>query len=73
MTLIVSFALADQGSVYSAGFGALGLGPKTLESQLVRRIDKLESEGVTRIRAGWGWAAAVRGAFPLACSTPCIR
>lgn len=47
--------------MYSAGFGAVGLGPKLLESTFVRRIDKLEGEGVTRIRAGFGWAAAVRG------------
>lgn len=57
----LSLDAADQGSVYSAGFGALGLGPKTLESQIVRRIDSLEDQGISRIRAGWGWAAAVRG------------
>ncbi|ORY79291.1 regulator of chromosome condensation 1/beta-lactamase-inhibitor protein II [Leucosporidium creatinivorum] len=57
-----SFALVldDKGSVYSAGYGALGLGPKTLESQIVRRLDTLEDRGITRIRAGWGWATAVR-------------
>lgn len=52
---------ADKGSVYSAGYGALGLGPKTIESQIVRRLDTLEDQGITRIRAGWGWATAVRG------------
>lgn len=47
--------------MYSAGFGALGLGPNTLESTAVRRIDALEGRSVNRIRAGWGWAAAVKG------------
>jgi hypothetical protein len=47
--------------VYSAGLGALGIGVKTLESTFVQRIDTLEGKGISRIRAGWGWAAAVRG------------
>ncbi|GAA5867271.1 hypothetical protein JCM3774_002395 [Rhodotorula dairenensis] len=61
-----SFALAldDRGSVYSAGFGALGLGESTLRSETTRRIEALEGEGIGRIRAGWGYAAAVRDAGP---------
>lgn len=47
--------------MYSAGFGALGLGRDVLESQLVRRIESLEGQGITRIRAGYGGALAVRG------------
>lgn len=53
----------DKGSVYAAGFGALGLGREHLESQLVRRIDALEGKGITRIRAGYGAAIAIRGTF----------
>ncbi|TNY22351.1 putative Uvb-resistance protein uvr8 [Rhodotorula diobovata] len=57
-----SFALAldDRGSVYSAGFGALGLGAGTLHSMVPQRVERLEGAGVSRIRAGWGHAAAVR-------------
>ncbi|KAL8286415.1 hypothetical protein RQP46_004432 [Phenoliferia psychrophenolica] len=55
-----SLLLDDEGSVYSAGFGALGLGAETLESAAVQRIPSLE--GITRIRAGFGWAAAIRDA-----------
>ncbi|SCZ93223.1 BZ3500_MvSof-1268-A1-R1_Chr6-2g08539 [Microbotryum saponariae] len=59
-----SFAIVldDRGSVYSAGYGALGLGSSTLESTTVQRIDALEGCGITRIRAGWGWATAIRDA-----------
>ncbi|GAA5968733.1 hypothetical protein JCM11641_000713 [Rhodosporidiobolus odoratus] len=57
-----SFLLDDRGSVYSCGYGALGLGKDTLQSLKPRRIDKLEGEGVSRISAGWGYAAAVRDA-----------
>ncbi|GAA5975842.1 hypothetical protein JCM10908_005298 [Rhodotorula pacifica] len=59
-----SFALAldDRGSVYSAGYGALGLGESGLRSAKPRRIEALEGEGIGRIRAGWGYAAAVRDA-----------
>ncbi|BGP54430.1 hypothetical protein JCM8202v2_002009 [Rhodotorula sphaerocarpa] len=61
-----SFALAldDRGSVYSAGFGALGLGASLLRSERPRRIDALEGQDIARIRAGWGYAAAVRDAGP---------
>ncbi|EGU12704.1 putative Uvb-resistance protein uvr8 [Rhodotorula toruloides ATCC 204091] len=57
-----SFALAldDRGSVYSAGYGALGLGKDTLQLQKPQRIDSLEGAGIDRIRAAWGYAAAVR-------------
>lgn len=54
---------ADRGSVYSAGYGALGLGPDVLQAKKPQRIEELEDEGIGRIRAGWGYAAAVRGAF----------
>ncbi|GAA5928361.1 hypothetical protein JCM10213_005716 [Rhodosporidiobolus nylandii] len=57
-----SLVLDDQGSVYSAGYGALGLGKDAVRSLKARRIDALEGEGVSRIRAGWGYAAAVRDA-----------
>lgn len=39
------------------------MGQKTIESKFVKRVETLEGEGCTRIRAGWGWAAAVRGTF----------
>ncbi|BGP38417.1 hypothetical protein JCM10450v2_002362 [Rhodotorula kratochvilovae] len=57
-----SFALAldDRGSVYSAGFGALGLGQGTLSAATPQRVEQLEGAGVARVRAGWGYAAAVR-------------
>ncbi|GAA5921507.1 hypothetical protein JCM3775_003080 [Rhodotorula graminis] len=57
-----SFALAldDRGSVYSAGYGALGLGQGVLHSAAPRRVEHLEGAGVSRIRAGSGYAAAVR-------------
>ncbi|KAK4702873.1 hypothetical protein P7C70_g3350, partial [Phenoliferia sp. Uapishka_3] len=57
-----SLLLDDHGSVYSAGFGALGLGSEVLESHAVQRIPSLE--GISRIRAGWGWAVAVRDKGP---------
>ncbi|GAA5998340.1 RCC1 domain-containing protein [Rhodotorula paludigena] len=59
-----SFALAldDRGSVYSAGYGALGLGMDVLQARKPQRIEELEDEGISRIRAGWGYAAAVRDA-----------
>ncbi|GAA5951146.1 hypothetical protein JCM8115_005068 [Rhodotorula mucilaginosa] len=61
-----SFALAldDRGSVYTAGFGALGLGASVLRSPRPRRVDALEGQGIERIRAGWGYAAAIRDAGP---------
>ncbi|KAM0755142.1 RCC1/BLIP-II [Meredithblackwellia eburnea MCA 4105] len=55
----ISILLDDEGHVYSAGFGALGLGSETLSSLEVKLIPGLE--GITRIRAGWGWAVAIRG------------
>ncbi|GAA5821445.1 hypothetical protein JCM3770_007085 [Rhodotorula araucariae] len=62
-----SFALAldDHGSVYSAGYGALGLGAPasattTPSTTTPARIERLEGAGVKRIRAGWGYGAAVR-------------
>lgn len=55
-----SLTIPGRGSVYSAGFGAIGLGPQHLESSFVQRVETLEGEGITRIRAGWGWSAAVR-------------
>ncbi|GAA5849583.1 hypothetical protein JCM8547_000504 [Rhodosporidiobolus lusitaniae] len=57
-----SLVLDDQGSVSSAGFGAVGLGKSTLNSLKPQLIEALEGEGVSRIRAGWGYAAAVRDA-----------
>ncbi|GAA5885643.1 hypothetical protein JCM6882_007509 [Rhodosporidiobolus microsporus] len=57
-----SLVLDDRGSVYSAGFGALGLGRETLSTLKMRVVEALEGAGVTRIRAGWGYAAAARDA-----------
>ncbi|BGP06475.1 hypothetical protein JCM10049v2_002297 [Rhodotorula toruloides] len=59
-----SFALAldDRGSVYSAGYGALGLGKDKLQSQKPQRIDSLRGARINRIKAAWGYAAAVRDA-----------
>lgn len=55
--------MLDYGSVYSVGFGALGLGPNKLESQEVTKIEALEGLGITRIRAAFGYAVAIRGKF----------
>ncbi|GAA6000427.1 hypothetical protein JCM10207_008007 [Rhodosporidiobolus poonsookiae] len=57
-----SLVLDDRGSVYSAGYGALGLGRDTLSTARPRVVEALEGWGVSRIRAGWGYAAAVRDA-----------
>ncbi|GAA6027647.1 hypothetical protein JCM8097_007963 [Rhodosporidiobolus ruineniae] len=58
-----SLVLDDRSTVYSAGFGALGLGKAAgLQAVKPRVIEALEGEGVSRIRAGWGYAAAVRDA-----------
>ncbi|GAA5830750.1 hypothetical protein JCM11251_001062 [Rhodosporidiobolus azoricus] len=59
-----SLVLDDKGSVYSAGYGALGLGSEAVNSIKPRMIEALEEAGVNRIRAGWGYAAAVRDAGP---------
>ncbi|KAM0788346.1 hypothetical protein ACM66B_001487 [Microbotryomycetes sp. NB124-2] len=53
-----SLVLDSTGSVFSAGYGALGLGQDTLSSDKAQRIPRLS--GITRIRAGWGMAAAVQ-------------
>lgn len=68
-----TIVLDNKGSVYSAGFGALGLGKETLESQTVRRIDSLEGEGITRIRADYGGAIAIRGLSFIPRSIPAPR
>ncbi|GAA5949831.1 hypothetical protein JCM21900_004216 [Sporobolomyces salmonicolor] len=61
-----SFALAldDRSDVYSCGFGALGLTSSRLSTLTPTRIDPLSGQGVTRIRARFGYAAAVRDAGP---------
>ncbi|POY72465.1 hypothetical protein BMF94_4291 [Rhodotorula taiwanensis] len=51
-----SFALALD------GYGALGLGESLVRSEKPRRVDALEDQGIKRIRAGYGYAAAVRDA-----------
>ncbi|KAK4051884.1 hypothetical protein OIV83_002589 [Microbotryomycetes sp. JL201] len=53
-----SLVLDNTGSVYSAGFGALGQGKDVLSLEKATKISGLER--ITRIRAGWGMAAAVQ-------------
>ncbi|KAK4058370.1 hypothetical protein OIO90_000528 [Microbotryomycetes sp. JL221] len=53
-----SLVLDNSGRVYAAGFGAIGQGKERLSSEVALPLQSLE--GITRIRAGWGMAAAIQ-------------